>query len=164
MVPYLIIKRTLTEMIMYNNNSQLNVPKINNNTDEYEENGIFTSLKQFLKTSKKEPNNRKSENNNNYNITKKEETLEDLLKEYQEEMKEINKRKKKSFFKRAKLVLEVFDNIFIDKVIDSNIQNKQSELKEDVIDNSVILCASPILAIPIISYFCKRMDFFDLPK
>ncbi|SOV84352.1 Plasmodium exported protein (hyp6), unknown, putative [Plasmodium sp.] len=103
MVPNLIIKRTLTEMIVYNNNSQLNVSQINNNTDDYEENRKFSSLKQFLKTSKKEPNNIKSENNNNCNINEKEEILEDLLKEYQEEMKEINKRKKNPFLKEQNL-------------------------------------------------------------
>ncbi|SCQ12576.1 Plasmodium exported protein (hyp6), unknown, putative [Plasmodium sp.] len=149
---------------MYNNKSQLKVSQINNNNDDYVENKISSSQTQFLKSSKKNSNNSKSENNNNYIITKKEETLEDLLKEYHEDMIEINNKKEKTFFKRAKLVLEVFDNIFIDKVIDSKIQNKQSELKEDIIDNSVILCASAILAIPIISYFSKRMDFFKLPN
>lgn len=114
----------------------------------------------MLKTSKKESSNN-SENTNNYNITKREETLEDLLKEYDEDMKEINNNnKKKTFFKKAKLVLEAFDNIFIDKLIDANIHNKKSEIKEDVIDNAVILCGSLILTIPVLSYFCKRINFF----
>ncbi|KNG78313.1 hypothetical protein PFMG_04397 [Plasmodium falciparum IGH-CR14] len=95
----------------------------------------------LLKTSKKESSNN-SENTNNYNIIKREETLEDLLNEYDEEMKEIKNNNKKTFFKRAKLVLEAIDNIFIDKVIDSNIQDRKSGLKEDIIDNAIIL---PIL-------------------
>ncbi|SOV20285.1 Plasmodium exported protein (hyp6), unknown function [Plasmodium sp. gorilla clade G2] len=164
MVPGLIIKRTLTEMLMHNNKSQIKVSQINNNIDDYEENKISSSQTGLIKTSKKKSKKNKSKNTKNYNITKKEETLEDLLSEYDEDMREINNNKKKTFFKRAKLVLEAFDNIFIDKVIDTNIQNKHSDLEDDVIDNAIILSGSPILAIPIYSYFCKRMNFFHSPQ
>ncbi|SOV20173.1 Plasmodium exported protein (hyp6), unknown function [Plasmodium sp. gorilla clade G2] len=164
MVSTLIMKRTLTEMLRYNNKSQLNVSHINNNGDEYEENKISSSQTKLLKHSTEESNNNKSKNTNSDNITKKEETLEDLLNEYDEEMNEINNYKKKPFLKRAKLVLEAFDNIFVDKIVDTNIQNKQSELKDDVIDNAVIISAAPILAIPILSYFCKRINFFHSPQ
>ncbi|KOB62933.1 hypothetical protein PFHG_04584 [Plasmodium falciparum HB3] len=75
-------------------------------------------------------------------------------------MKEIKNNNKKTFFKRAKLVLEAIDNIFIDKVIDSNIQDRKSGLKEDIIDNAVILCGSMIFTIPIFSYLLKRINFF----
>ncbi|ETW38864.1 hypothetical protein C923_00386 [Plasmodium falciparum UGT5.1] len=138
MVPNLILKRTLNEMLILNQT-------------------------ELLKTSKKESSNN-SENTNNYNIIKSEETLEDLLNEYDEEMKEIKNNNKKTFFKRAKLVLEAIDNIFIDKVIDSNIQDRKSGLKEDIIDNAVILCDSMIFTIPIFSYLLKRINFFRLPK
>ncbi|ETW20802.1 hypothetical protein PFFVO_00357 [Plasmodium falciparum Vietnam Oak-Knoll (FVO)] len=138
MVPNLILKRTLNEMLILNQT-------------------------ELLKTSKKESSNN-SENTNNYNIIKSEETLEDLLNEYDEEMKEIKNNNKKTFFKRAKLVLEAIDNIFIDKVIDSNIQDRKSGLKEDIIDNAVILCGSMIFTIPIFSYLLKRINFFRLPK
>ncbi|KYN93213.1 exported protein (hyp6) [Plasmodium gaboni] len=172
-VSTLIMKRTLNEMLRYNNRSQLKVSQINNNIDDYEENKISSSQTGLIRTSKKKSNNNKSKNTKNYIITKNEETLEDLLKEYDDEMREINNNNNnnnKTFFKKAKHVLEAFDNIFIDKVIDSNIfidkvinsniQNKQSDLKEDVMANAVILCGSPILAIPILSYFCKRINFF----
>ncbi|SOV24750.1 Plasmodium exported protein (hyp6), unknown function [Plasmodium sp. DRC-Itaito] len=163
-VSTLIMKRTLNEMLRYNNRSQLKVSQINNNIDDYEENKISSSQSELLETSKKQSNDNISEYNNNYNITTREETLEDLLNEYDEEMREINNNNKKTFFKKAKLVLEAFDNIFIDKVINSNIQNKQSDLKEDVMANAVILYSSPILAIPILSYFCKRINFFHSPQ
>ncbi|SCQ12669.1 Plasmodium exported protein (hyp6), unknown function [Plasmodium sp.] len=163
-VSNLITKRKLNEMLRYNNKSQLNISHVNNNTDVFEKHRKFSSLKQFLKTSKTEPNNIKSENDNNYNINNKEETLEDLLKEYDEEMKEINEKKKKTFFKRAKLVLEAFDNILIDKVIDTNIREKYSELEEEVFDNALILSNTMIFAIPIFSYLFKRINFYDLPK
>ncbi|EUR78350.1 hypothetical protein PFBG_00864 [Plasmodium falciparum 7G8] len=198
MVSSLVIKRTLTEMLIYNSKSQLKVSQINKNTHDNEKNKISSPQTQLLRTSKnesnnnnsentnnynitkreetfedllneydedmKEINNNNSENANNYNITKREETLEDLLNEYDEEMKEINNNKKKTFFKKAKLVLQAFDNIFIDKVIDSNIQHKKSELKEDVIDNAAILCNVAILGIPVVSYFCKRINFFHSPQ
>nr|SPJ13269.1 Plasmodium exported protein (hyp6), unknown function [Plasmodium sp. DRC-Itaito] len=164
MVSSLITKRILTEMLICNSKSQLKVSQKNNNTHLYEKNKTSSSQTGLLKTSKNESNNNDSENTNSYNITKKEKTLEDLLKEYDDEMREINKNNKKSFFKRGKLVLEAFDNIFIDKVIDENIHNKKSELKEHVIANSVILYGSSILAIPILSYFCKRINFFHSPK
>ncbi|KOB63524.1 hypothetical protein PFHG_05315 [Plasmodium falciparum HB3] len=165
MVSSLVIKRTLTEMLIYNSKSQLKDSQINKNTHDNEKNKISSPQTELLRTSKNESNNNNSENTNNYNITKREETLEDLLKEYDEDMKEINNNnKKKTFFKKAKLVLEAFDNIFIDKLIDANIHNKKSELKEDVIDNSVALCGSLILAIPIFSYFCKRINFFHSPQ
>ncbi|SOS76383.1 Plasmodium exported protein, unknown function [Plasmodium sp. gorilla clade G1] len=163
MVPNLILKRTLNEMLMYNNKSQLNVSHINNYNHDYEDSEISLNQTELLKTSKKESSNN-SENTNNYNIIKSEETLEDLLNEYDEEMKEIKNNNKKTFFKRAKLVLEAIDNIFIDKVIDSNIQDRKSGLKEDIIDNAVILCGSMIFTIPIFSYLLKRINFFRLPK
>ncbi|SOV21211.1 Plasmodium exported protein, unknown function [Plasmodium sp. DRC-Itaito] len=163
-VSTLIMKRTLNEMLRYNNRSQLKVSHINNKTDDYEENIIISSQTELLETSKKQSNDNISEYDNNYNITTREETLEDLLNEYDEEMREINNNKKKPFFKRAKLLCKAFDNIFIDKVIDSNIQNKQSDLKEDVIDNAVILGASTVLLIPVLSYFCKRINFFHSPQ
>ncbi|ETW51636.1 hypothetical protein PFMALIP_00368 [Plasmodium falciparum MaliPS096_E11] len=163
MVPNLILKRTLNEMLMYNNKSQLNVSHINNYNHDYENSEISLNQTVLLKTSKKESSNN-SENTNNYNIIKREETLEDLLNEYDEEMKEIKNNNKKTFFKRAKLVLEAIDNIFIDKVIDSNIQDRKSGLKEDIIDNAVILCGSMIFTIPIFSYLLKRINFFRLPK
>ncbi|KNC37028.1 hypothetical protein PFLG_01952, partial [Plasmodium falciparum RAJ116] len=130
---------------------------------DYEDSEISLNQTELLKTSKKESSNN-SENTNNYNIIKSEETLEDLLNEYDEEMKEIKNNNKKTFFKRAKLVLEAIDNIFIDKVIDSNIQDRKSGLKEDIIDNAVILCDSMIFTIPIFSYLLKRINFFRLPK
>ncbi|SOV76608.1 Plasmodium exported protein (hyp6), unknown function [Plasmodium reichenowi] len=164
MVSSLVIKRTLTEMLIYNSKSQLKVSQINKNTHDNEKNKISSRQTELLRTSKNEPKNNDSENTNNYNITKKEETLEDLLKEYDKEMKEINNNNKKKFFKRSKLVLEAFDNIFIDKVIDSDIHNKKSELKEDVVDNAVTLCGSLILAIPVLSYFFKRINFFHSPQ
>ncbi|SOV20230.1 Plasmodium exported protein (hyp6), unknown, putative [Plasmodium gaboni] len=151
-------------MLMYNNKSQIKLSQINNNIDDYEENKISSSQSELLETSKKQSNDNISEYNNNYNITTREETLEDLLNEYDEEMREINNNKKKPFFKRAKLLLKAFDNIFIDKVIDSNIQNKQSDLKDDVMANAVILGASTVLLIPVLSYFCKRINFFHSPK
>ncbi|KYO02933.1 exported protein (hyp6) [Plasmodium gaboni] len=163
-VSTLIMKRTLNEMLRYNNRSQLKVSHINNKTDDYEENIIISSQTELLETSKKQSNDNISEYDNNYNITTREETLEDLLNEYDEEMREINNNKKKPFFKRAKLLCKAFDNIFIDKVVDSNIQNKQSDLKEDVIDNAVILGASTVLLIPVLTYFCKRINFFHSPQ
>lgn len=165
LVSNLIIKRRLSETLMYNKRSQLKVSNINNYNDDHEENkNSLTEKKEMLKTSNRNENNRKSKKRRNYDVTKKKETLEDLLKEYDEEMKEIKNNNKKTFFKRAKLVLEAIDNIFIDKVIDSNIQDRKSGLKEDIIDNAVILCGSMIFTIPIFSYLLKRINFFRLPK
>ncbi|SOV79602.1 Plasmodium exported protein, unknown function [Plasmodium sp. gorilla clade G3] len=161
-----IIKRRLTEMSIYNKSSQLKISNINNYNDDHEENkNSLTQKTEILKTLNRYENNNKLKKRRNYNITKKRETLEDLLNEYDEEMKEINKTKKKSFFKRAKLVLEAFDNIFIDKVTDTNIHEKYSELEEEVFENAVILSSSSMLfAIPIFSYLCKRINFFDSPQ
>ncbi|CDO63203.1 Plasmodium exported protein (hyp6), unknown function [Plasmodium reichenowi] len=164
MVSSLVIKRTLTEMLIYNSKSQLKVSQINKNTHDNEKNKISSRQTEWLRTSKNESINNDSENTNNYNIIKKEETLEDLLKEYDEEMKEINNNKKKKFFKRSKLVLEAFDNIFIDKVIDANIQNKESQLEEEVFENAIILSNSMIFAIPIFAYLFKRINFFHSPQ
>ncbi|SOV20062.1 Plasmodium exported protein (hyp6), unknown function [Plasmodium sp. gorilla clade G2] len=163
-VSTLNMKRKLNEMLRYNNRSQLKFSHINNNTDYCEEYIISSSETELLETSKKKSNDNTSEDDNNYNITTREETLEDLLNEYDEEMREINNNKKKTFFKRAKLLWKAFDNIFIDKIIDTNIQNKQSELEEDIFQNAVILSSSPIFAIPILSYFCKRINFFHSPQ
>ncbi|ETW51057.1 hypothetical protein PFMALIP_00902 [Plasmodium falciparum MaliPS096_E11] len=165
MVSSLVIKRTLTEMLIYNSKSQLKDSQINKNTHDNEKNKISSPQTELLRTSKNESNNNNSENTNNYNITKREETLEDLLKEYDEDMKEINNNnKKKTFFKKAKLVLEAFDNIFIDKLIDANIQKKQSQLEEEVFENAIVLSNSMILAIPIFAYLFKRINFFHSPQ
>ncbi|ETW17277.1 hypothetical protein PFNF135_04370 [Plasmodium falciparum NF135/5.C10] len=166
LVSNLIIKRRLSETLMYNKRSQLKVSNINNYNDDHEENkNSLTEKKEMLKTSNRNENNRKSKKRRNYDVTKKKETLEDLLKEYDEEMKEIKKKKKKSFFKRAKLVLEALDNIFIDKVTDTNIHEEYSELEEEVFENAIILSSSSmIFAIPIFSYICKRINFFDSPQ
>lgn len=56
-----------------------------------------------------------------YDEPKKKETLEDLLEEYDEDMKEINKTNEKPFYKRALFLLNVFDNIFIDKLVNLHI-------------------------------------------
>ncbi|EUR78349.1 hypothetical protein PFBG_00863 [Plasmodium falciparum 7G8] len=51
------------------------------------------------------------------NQKKKKETLGDLPEWYDEEMKDIIKTNEKPFYKRALLLLDIFDNIFIDKLV-----------------------------------------------
>lgn len=55
------------------------------------------------------------------NQKKKKETLEDLQEWYDEEMKDIIKTNEKPFYKRALLLLDIFDNIFIDKLVNLHI-------------------------------------------
>ncbi|ETW47894.1 hypothetical protein C923_04280 [Plasmodium falciparum UGT5.1] len=140
LVSNLIIKRRLSETLMYNKRSQLKVSNINNYNDDHEENkNSLTEKKEMLKTSNRNENNRKSKKRRNYDVTKKKET--------------------------AKLVLEALDNIFIDKVTDTNIHEEYSELEEEVFENAIILSSSSmIFAIPIFSYICKRINFFDSPQ
>lgn len=52
---------------------------------------------------------------------KKKETLGDLPEWYDEEMKDIIKTNEKPFYKRALLLLDIFDNIFIDKLVNLHI-------------------------------------------
>lgn len=55
------------------------------------------------------------------NQKKKKETLGDLPEWYDEEMKDIIKTNEKPFYKRALLLLDIFDNIFIEKLVNLHI-------------------------------------------
>ncbi|SPJ11718.1 Plasmodium exported protein, unknown function [Plasmodium sp. DRC-Itaito] len=130
LVSNLIIKRRLTEMLIYNKISKLKVANINNYNDDHEE--------------------------NKNSVTQRTEILKTLYR------KEKNNKSKK---KKIKLVLEAFDNIFIDKVTNTNIHEKYSKLEEEVFENAIIHSSSSILfAIPIFSYLSKRINFFDSPQ
>ncbi|SOV84280.1 Plasmodium exported protein, unknown function [Plasmodium sp.] len=89
--------------------------------------------------------------------------LEQLIEENIDEPEEIYNEEKKSFFKRALLLLKIFDNIFIQKTIDSRAQNKISNIHEDTKANLFILSVGiPMATIPIYMYLTKRMDFFHI--
>ncbi|ETW29735.1 hypothetical protein PFFCH_02836 [Plasmodium falciparum FCH/4] len=69
LVSNLIIKRRLSETLMYNKRSQLKVSNINNYNDDHEENkNSLTEKKEMLKTSNRNENNRKSKKRRNYDI------------------------------------------------------------------------------------------------
>lgn len=125
----------------------------------------------------KENNNHNNDNSNNiFNIhmdgdydhddieeevTRTYDNLEQLIEENIDEPEQIYNEEKKSFFKRALLLLKIFDNIFIQKTIDSPAQNKGSNIHEDIKANLCILSAAiPVTAIPIYMYLTNIMDFF----
>ncbi|KYN93159.1 exported protein (hyp6), partial [Plasmodium gaboni] len=97
-----------------------------------------------------------------YDEPKKKETLEDLLEEYDEEMKEINQKNEKPFYKRALFLLDVFDNIFIDKLIDMNIQKKDSSfLDHAVVNSTVIGTNSSYIGLPMLVYLIRSFEFLN---
>ncbi|SOV20002.1 Plasmodium exported protein (hyp6), unknown function [Plasmodium sp. gorilla clade G2] len=97
-----------------------------------------------------------------YDEPKKNEILEDLLEEYDEEMKELNETNQKPFYKRALLLLEVFDNIFIDKLIDMNIQKKNSSLLDHAVVNSTFITSRySILGLPMLIYLIRSFEFLN---
>ncbi|SOV20014.1 Plasmodium exported protein, unknown function [Plasmodium sp. gorilla clade G2] len=130
------------------------------------------------KKENKENNNNNNKNNNIFNnsndndydyddddieeeVKKTYDNLEQLIEENVDEPEEIYNKEKKSFFKRAFLLLKTFDNIFIQKIVDSRAQNQRSDIHEDIKANLCILSAGiPIAAIPIYKYLLNRMDFF----
>ncbi|SOV84316.1 Plasmodium exported protein, unknown function [Plasmodium sp.] len=96
-------------------------------------------------------------------VTKIPDNLEQLIEENIDEPEEIYNEQKKSFFKRALLLLKILDNIFIQKTIDSRAQNKISNIHEDTKANLFILSIGiPMATIPIYRYLTKRMDFFRI--
>ncbi|SOV74953.1 Plasmodium exported protein (hyp6), unknown function [Plasmodium sp. gorilla clade G3] len=90
-------------------------------------------------------------------------SLESLLEEYHDEMKEINEQNEKPFFRRALYLLDCLDNIFIDKLVDENIKNKSSAITNHVIAQSICLSATCHIfsEIPILTYIFKRFDFLQ---
>ncbi|KYN93221.1 putative exported protein [Plasmodium gaboni] len=138
-------------------------------------NCITISDKKGKKENKENNNNNNKNNNifnnsndNNYDVYDIEEevkktydNLEQLIEQNVDEPEEIYNKEKKSFFKRSFLLLKIFDNIFIQKTIDSRAQNQRSDIHEDIKANLCILSAGiPMTAIPIYMYLIKRMDFF----
>ncbi|SOV20581.1 Plasmodium exported protein (hyp6), unknown, putative [Plasmodium sp. DRC-Itaito] len=97
-----------------------------------------------------------------YDEPKKKETLEDLLEEYDEEMKEINQKNEKPFYKRALFLLDVFDNIFIDKLIDMNLKKKHSSLLDHIGFNSTYISSNnTLIGIPILVYLIRSFEFLN---
>ncbi|CZU00467.1 hypothetical protein CYL21_2636 [Plasmodium falciparum NF54] len=147
---YITQNRILTESYT-NNNKSLKTSHIKKNTKRNEIK--YDKDINNLNTDSQSHNNISTENNN----------LESLLGEYHEEMKEINKRNEKPFFKRALYLMDCFDNIYIDKLIDQNVHNKSSPIAQHVTENSVFLshACSIFTAIPIITYIVKRFDYLE---
>lgn len=97
-----------------------------------------------------------------YDEPKKKETLEDLLEEYDEDMNKINKTNEKPFYKRALFLLTVFDNIFIDKLVDMNIQKKKSSFVDHTVVNSAYLCnTAPSLGMILSGYLFRSFEFLN---
>ncbi|SOS81681.1 Plasmodium exported protein (hyp6), unknown, putative [Plasmodium sp.] len=96
------------------------------------------------------------------NTRNKKETLEDLLEKYNEEMKEINEKSEKPFIKRAYFLLDVFDSIFTDKLVDMKLQKKKSNLVDYVVRNSINMGYAKIaISIPAFIYIIKSFEFFN---
>ncbi|SCQ12811.1 Plasmodium exported protein, unknown function [Plasmodium sp.] len=145
------IKNCITlddEKVKKENNENNNNNKRNNNENN---NNIF----------KNATDNDYDEDDIEEEVKKRYDNLEQLIEENIDEPEEIYNKEKKSFFKRALLLLKIFDNIFIQKTIDSLAQNKRSNVHEDIKANLFILSAGvPMATIPIYMYLTKRMDFF----
>ncbi|ETW51056.1 hypothetical protein PFUGPA_00604 [Plasmodium falciparum Palo Alto/Uganda] len=80
---------------------------------------------------------------------KKKETLGDLPEWYDEEMKDIIKTNEKPFYKRALLLLDIFDNIFIDKL-------NSSLLDHTVVNSAYLFNTCLLIKIPISGCLIRR--------
>ncbi|SOV25490.1 Plasmodium exported protein (hyp6), unknown function [Plasmodium sp. DRC-Itaito] len=145
---YITHNRILTESYNNHNNSlRTSYKKKNTKSD--------------VRQCNKDINNVKRNCQSHKNISSGNDNLESLLDEYHEEMKEINEQNEKPFFKRALYLIHCLDNIFIDKLVDENLQNKTSEIADDVLAHSVFLssCCNIFSGIPILMYIIRRFDF-----
>ncbi|SOV10293.1 Plasmodium exported protein (hyp6), unknown function [Plasmodium sp. gorilla clade G2] len=157
-----ILNRTLSDSFNLPDKTKL---RTSNNNKTLHKN------KTDVETVKAKINNKKYSNDKNninevetieYDEPKKKETLEDLLEEYDEEMKEINETKEKPFYKRALLLLEVFDNIFIDKLIDMNLKKKHSSFLDHAVVNSTnIGTNSSLIGLPMLVYLIRSFEFLN---
>ncbi|KYN94421.1 exported protein (hyp6) [Plasmodium reichenowi] len=147
---YITQNRILTESYS-NNNKSLKTSHINKNTKRNE-----------IKYDK-DINNLNTHFQSHNNISTENDNVESLLGENHEEMKEINKRNEKTFFKSDLYLIDCLDNIYIDKLIDQNVHNKFSPIAEHVMENSVFLShtCSIFTVIPILTYIIKRFDFLE---
>ncbi|CDO64821.1 Plasmodium exported protein, unknown function [Plasmodium reichenowi] len=158
-----ILNRTLSDSC--NLREKKNVRTSNNNKTLHKNSTDVKTVKSEIYNKKysKDKNNINEVEAIEYNEPKKKETLEDLLEEYDEEMKEINKTNEKPFCKRAFLLLDVFDNIFIDKLVDMNIKKKRSSLVDHTVVNSVYLSnpSCPSLGMLISGYLVRSFEFLN---
>ncbi|EUR72085.1 hypothetical protein PFBG_02752 [Plasmodium falciparum 7G8] len=158
-----ILNRTLSDSCNFR--EKINLRTSNNNKTLHKNSTEVENVKS--KTYNKKYSNDKNNINEveaiEYEEPKKKETLEHLLEEYDEEMKEINKKNEKPFYKRALFLLGVFDNIFIDKLIDMNLKKKRSSLVDHTVVNSVYLSSPscPSFGMLISGYLIRSFEFLN---
>ncbi|ETW18002.1 hypothetical protein PFFVO_03106 [Plasmodium falciparum Vietnam Oak-Knoll (FVO)] len=160
--PNNILNRTLSDSC--NLREKINLRTSNNNKTLHKNSTHVENVKS--KTCNKKYSNDKNNINEvdaiEYDEPKKKETLEDLLEEYDEDMKEINKTNEKPFYKRALFLLNVFDNIFIDKLVDMNIQKKKSSLVDHTVVNTAYMCNTfSSIGLPLSGFLVTRLDFLN---
>ncbi|SOV73816.1 Plasmodium exported protein, unknown function [Plasmodium sp. gorilla clade G3] len=150
--------RSLTEIHINNDYSNLN--RASKNTSNLRP-------KIIKKNDKQTKNNTKQDVISNENISdvliSEPKNLEDLIFNKRREEAHLNEGKYLSHIDKIKCYLDIFDDFFIDKMIDYDVQKKESlSLKiftENIMIHSMVFFP---FSLPFFSHICDRLNFFAI--
>ncbi|SOV20577.1 Plasmodium exported protein, unknown function [Plasmodium sp. DRC-Itaito] len=150
--------RSLSDIHVNNDYSDSN--RASQNTSNLRTKNIKQNDKQNKNNIKKDINNK---DNINESLMSKPKNLEDLIFKKKREEAHLNEGKVLSRFDKIKCFLDIFDDFFIDKMIDNNVQKKDSPSLKLITENIVIhFMAFFPFSLPLFSRISNRLNFYAI--